>query len=412
MKKLAIIGSGIAGMASAYYLRDAYDIYVFEKDSRVGGHTNTIQLDDPAGPISIDTGFIVHNPNNYPSFVKLIQDLGVETIASDMSFSVYNRNINLQFAGENLGSLFAQRRNIFSPRHLGLLLQANRFNKLAPRHAISGKADVSLGEYLSENGYNEHFMQNFIFPMASAVWSTPRSRINEFHAESFIRFFMNHGFLGLSGGREWRTIAGGSSEYMRKIQAALKNPVRTSTPVHRVKRQGDGVVVQTGNGEATFDKVILATHADQALKLLSDASDLEHATLREFQYSKNIATLHSDSRVMPPLKRIWASWNYKIEHHAEEASSCTIYYMNRLQRLQTKTPYFVSINEIDSLDPEKVFAQIEYDHPIFNKETAAKQKTLSRLNEQGPVYFAGSYFGFGFHEDALASALNVVRALS
>lgn len=412
MKRLAIVGSGIAGMGCAHYLSKHYDVEVFEKLSRTGGHTNTVTVDDPAGPVHIDTGFIVHNPLNYPNLMRLFQELGVETKDADMSFSMQNYQTGLEFSGEGLAGLFAQKRNMFSPRYIRFLLEANRFNKTAPEDAKQGRADMDLAEYLSSQKYSDFFTENFIYPMASAVWSTPSSLITDFHAESFIRFFMNHGFLGLKGGQAWRTVRGGSNEYMKKIIAGLKRPVRSGDAVHSLTRVADGVEIVSNSGTHRFDLAILAGHADESLAVLKDATAQEQAVLSAFKYQPNRAVLHFDERIMPKRRRIWASWNYRSSGAQAGARTSTAYYMNRLQRLDAARNYFVSINEFSDLDPAKVVAAFDYDHPLFNSETVRRQKELPALNQTGPVYFAGSYFGYGFHEDALRSAVDLVRILS
>lgn len=411
MKRLAIVGSGIAGMASAYFLRGRYDIEVFEKDERSGGHTNTVTVDDPAGPLGIDTGFIVHNPANYPGLIALFAELGVETKKSDMSFSMQNYDSGLEFSGEGLSGLFAQKKNLFSPRYLKFLLEANRFNTRAPHDARSGLADTDLRTYLEREGYSDFFTENFIYPMASAVWSTPADLITDFHAESFIRFFMNHGFLGLSGGQEWRTVKGGSNEYMKKIAALLGRPVRTGDPVLSVRRTKGQVEIISKSGKHLFDAVILAGHADESLSVLKDASSFEQSVLSAFQYQRNRALLHRDESVMPSLRRLWASWNYRAGSIESGMQTSTVYYMNRLQRLDSVHHYFVSINEFRPVDPQKVLYSIEYTHPLFNSETVRRQRDIPALNQSGPVYFAGSYHGYGFHEDAFQSARAVAERL-
>ncbi len=408
--KIAVVGSGIAGMGCAYYLRDRFDVEVFEKDGRVGGHTNTVQVADPKGTIGIDTGFIVHNPQNYPKLCALFSELGVSTKKSDMSFSMYSRPEGLQFSGQGLSTLFAQKRNLLRPAYIKFLLQANRFNSTAARDLEAGHADMSLAEYLQKNRYDEYFIHNFIFPMASAVWSTPPELITTFHAASFIRFFVNHGFLGLSGGQEWRTVEGGSCAYMDVLRSRLRRPVRTGKRVISVRRVPDGVLLQLDGEEHRFDRVVLAAHADESLAMLSDATPFERETLSAFQYTTNRATLHFDESVMPPLRKVWSSWNYKSSIADRQIRTATVYYMNRLQRLDAARNYFVSINEIDPVRPDAVLAEFEYRHPVFNSETTKKQAVFGRLNE-GPVYFAGSYAAYGFHEDALRSAAAVAEVI-
>lgn len=417
MERLAIIGSGISALGAAYYLRNQYDITIFEAGSYVGGHTNTVTVDDDGRALPVDTGFIVYNETTYPNLTRLFVELKVKTHESDMSFGMHNMASGLQYSGQNYSTLFARRKSVFSPRHWRFLLQAARFNETAPRDLADGKADLPLGQYLRERGYDEYFIYNFIVPMGSAVWSTPVEKMLDFTAAALIRFFRNHGFLGMHTQLQWRTVTGGSRSYVQKILSAVDCAVRLNEPVQRVQRllnSQAGVRVVTASGAHEFDRVLIATHADQALAMLAEPSALEAELLPAFRYEKNIAALHRDESVMPPLRRIWSSWNYKTRPTADGNSvdSATVYWMNRLQKLPTPNNYFVSINDFEEIQPDKLIRQIEYDHPLFDSRAIALQPRLTELNQQGPIYFAGSYFRYGFHEDGLISGLAVVEQLS
>ncbi|MCR9144825.1 MAG: FAD-dependent oxidoreductase [bacterium] len=414
MKKLAIVGSGISALGAAYYLRDQYEITIFEAGSYVGGHTNTVTVDDGGSPLPVDTGFIVYNETTYPNLTRLFAELDVTTHKSDMSFGMHNLSTGLQYSGQDYSTLFAQRKNIFSPRHWRFLMQASRFNATAPGHLESGAADVPLGQYLEEQGYDEYFIYNFIVPMGSAVWSTPIDKMLDFTAAALIRFFRNHGFLGMHTQLQWRTVTGGSRSYVQKILSATDIEVRLNEAVRNVRRESEGVAVATSRDSYRFDTVLIATHADQALRMLDQPTALEHELLPAFRYEKNRAVLHTDASTMPPLKRVWSSWNYKSRVNSGSGSvdSSTVYWMNRLQNLPTENDYFVSINDFENIAPEATIRAIDYEHPLFDSRAIALQPRLDELNQDGPIYFAGSYFRYGFHEDGLMSGLRVVEKLS
>ncbi|MCB1314570.1 MAG: FAD-dependent oxidoreductase [Leptospiraceae bacterium] len=411
---LGIVGTGISGLGAAYYLRDRFQITLFEKEDRAGGHTHTHHIETPDAAFPVDTGFIVFNHTTYPRLTRLFDELGVESADSDMSFSLYNRNNNLQFCGKSLRHLFAQKRRLFSPRYLHFLWQAHRFNTRAPRHLEAGVLDdgISFERYLEQEGYSDYFKFNFIIPMGSAVWSTPIEKMLQFPARTFIRFFVNHGFLGLDTQLQWRYVRGGSHTYTRKILEQLPDALRLPEAVQSVERtveQGrSGVRVVTTKGRYRFDYVLIAAHADQALAMLSDARPFEREILSAFPYESNRAILHTDAAVMPPLKQVWSAWNYKRDAHER---TTTIYHMNALQKLPTHRDYFVSINEIDPIDPDKIIRIINYEHPLFDTRSIQMQQRLPELNNGGPLFFAGAYFRYGFHEDGLLAALQAVDAI-
>lgn len=403
-KTLAIIGSGISGLGLAYYLMDKYELKIFEKENYAGGHSHTVDVQEDGQVLPVDTGFIVFNKVTYPLLLELFETLKVPYHKSDMSFSFYNEDNNLQYHGSSLSGLFAQRKNLLRPSYYAFLLEINRFNKNAPKHLPELKPNISLKEYLEKEKYSPDFINHFLIPMSSAVWSTPPDLMLGFPAATLIRFFYNHGFLGLNTQYQWYTVTGGSKTYVnllrKEIQKRQGRDVFLNTPVTKVETDGKKVKVFTHKKKEVFDKVVLACHAPEALSLLAKPSPLQKKVLSAFRYQPNLAILHTDETVMPPLKRIWCSWNYK----RKATVTSTVYWMNRLQKLPTEINYFVSINEYRKISPQKIIKKIEYEHPLFDTKAIVEQSNLPKLNEKGPVYFCGAYFRYGFHEDGLWSA--------
>lgn len=414
MKKLAIVGSGVAGLGAAWLLRDKYDITIFEEGKYAGGHTNTLDVPLPQGGTqAVDTGFIVFNEHTYPHLLDLFRQLGVEYANSDMSFGHFNTNTGLQWCSRGLGGLFAQRKNLFSPRYYRFLLEANRFNSQLPKDLEAGRVEGSFGDYLKRNGFSDFFAENYIVPMTAAVWSTPPERMLAFPARTFARFFVNHGFLSLYSGLQWKYVVGGSRSYVKKILAGFKGKLYLESPVVRVEQDPDGVTVHLKGEKQRFDGCLIASHADQTLKMLGNATEQQRELLSQFRYEPNLAVLHSDEKVMPPIRKTWSSWNFKLgKNRNGEMKSTVIYYMNLLQRIPGNIPYFVSLNDISAIDPEKTYARIEYEHPLFDEQTEKAQAELPQLNEDGKIFFSGSYFRYGFHEDAYMSAVQAAEAIS
>lgn len=414
MKKIAIVGSGVAGLGAAWLLREKYDITVFEAGKYPGGHTNTLDVPLPQGGTqAVDTGFIVFNEHTYPHLLELFRQLGVEYADSEMSFAHYNTSTGLQWCSRGLGGLFAQRRNLFSPRYYRFLLEANRFNSQLPKDLQAGRVEGSFRDYLTRNGFSEFFAENYIVPMTAAVWSTPPERMLAFPARTFARFFVNHGFLSLYSGLQWKYVVGGSRSYVKKILAAFRGKLHLETPVVRVEQDADGVTVHLKGEKQRFDACLMASHADQTLKILSNASEQQRRLLSQFRYEPNEAVLHSDESVMPPIRKTWSSWNFKLgKNRNGEMKSTVVYYMNLLQRIPGSVPYFVSLNDIAAIDPEKTYARLEYEHPLFDEQTEIAQAQLPQLNEEGKIFFSGSYFRYGFHEDAYMSAVQAADAIS
>ena len=414
MTRLAIVGSGIAGLGCAHFLQRDFDITVFEQNPYAGGHSNTVSVSEPGTgrSLPVDTGFMVYNRVTYPLLTRLFEVLGVASTPTKMSFSVRHCGSGLEYCGSSLNHLFAQRRNLLRPRFYRMLSAINRFNSEAIAALSDPTAqDVTLDEYVRQRGYGEDFLSLYLAPMSSAVWSTPPELMRSFPAVTLLRFFHNHGFLGLDTQHPWLTVAGGAQAYVRKLTAPWNDKIRLGDPVSSIARGARSAKVTLKSGSVeTFDKVIVASHADQALGLLSDPKPEEFRLLREFKYQHNTATLHTDASVMPRTRLAWASWNYEISA-AGPGGSATYYWMNSLQGVSDRENYFVSINRPESIDPSRVIRTIAYEHPLFNLGAAHAQRDLPHLNAAASgtteTYFAGSYFRYGFHEDALLSAVRL-----
>ena len=420
MTRLAIVGTGIAGLGCAHFLRRDFDITLFEQNAYAGGHSNTVMVEEPLTrlPLPVDTGFMVFNRVTYPLLNRLFDELGVESKPTKMSFSVRHADSGLEYCGSSLNHLFAQRRNLLSPRFYRMLGSIGRFNREAVEALDDpGVQEMTLGEFVARRGYGDDFLRLYLAPMSSAVWSTPPELMNVFPAATLLRFFHNHGFLGLDTQHPWLTVLGGSRAYVEKLSAPWRDRIRLGDGVARVSRSVGGVRVELASGGAeVFDKVILACHADQALALLSDPRPEESRLLGEFAYQRNTATLHTDSSVMPRTRLAWASWNYEISRAGSaDSPTATHYWMNSLQGVSERKDYFVSINRPGSIDPSKVIRTIAYEHPLFNLGAMRAQRGLPGLNEASGAatgtYFAGSYFRYGFHEDAFQSAVQLSGAL-
>lgn len=418
MENIAIVGSGIAGLGCAYLLNERYNITLFEQNGYAGGHSNTVDVDDHGRSAPVDTGFMVFNRQTYPNLCRLFGELQVKPKPTDMSFSVQHRPSGIEFAGSSINHLFAQRRNLFRPRHWRMLQQIHRFNKEAVVALEDGSANgTSLQEFVDRRNYGKDFMDLYLVPMGSAVWSTPPKLMMEFPAATLLRFFHNHGFLGLDTQHPWLTLEGGARTYVTQIRNRLQNPVQLQSKVISVARDSTGVDVQTDDGEShRFDRVIMAAHADQTHAMLKDAEPLERQLISEFKYQHNIATLHTDESFMPQRKLAWSSWNYRVDFdEAGEIQPMTVYWMNQLQGVSDRTNYFVSINGADEIDPSKVIRMIDYEHPIFSLGAMKAQDRLHELNNRGPenrVFFCGAWFKYGFHEDGFTSALECCRGLT
>lgn len=414
MKSLAIIGSGIAGLGAAYLLRNRFDITVFEAGAYAGGHTNTLDIPLADGQTqAVDTGFIVFNEKTYPNLVHLFRELGVAYADSDMSFAQYNTLSGLTWCSKGIRGLFAQKKNLLSPKYFRFLSEANRFNAGLERDLGRGEVYGTFGEYLKRKKFSDFFAENYIIPMTAAVWSTPPGQMLAFPARTFARFFVNHGFLSLYSGLQWKYVVGGSRSYVAKILEKFPGRLLLNTPVKSVEDEGAGVAVTSARGREKFDACLIAAHADQALRILRSPSEDQSRLLSNFRYEKNVAVLHSDESVMQPNRKTWAAWNFKLGKNDQGQHKATVvYYMNLLQRIPQTTKYFVSLNDFSPIAAEKTYARIDYEHPLFDEQTEAAQAHLPRLNESGRIFFSGSYFRYGFHEDAYFSAVNAAEAIA
>jgi predicted NAD/FAD-binding protein len=414
MEKLAIIGTGIAGMGCGHFLHKKYDITLFEQDNYVGGHTNTITIDEDGKTVYIDTGFMVFNFETYPNLCALFNEIKAPVKKTDMSFSVQHVPTGLEYCGSGINGLFAQRKNIFNPKYIKMLMQISRFNSESVKVLDDPQYEnYSLEEYIKAFGYGDDMLWKYLIPMSSAVWSTPMEEMLDFPIVTLVRFFKNHGFLGLNTQHQWYTLHEGSQAYRKLLIAPFKDRIQVNNAVVKVKREAGKALVSTSNGDTQkFDKVVFACHADQALRLLESPTNDESRLLSPFHYQKNIATVHSDESVMPVSKRTWSSWNYRIEEKNGQLIPSTIYWMNSLQNVSEKKNYFVSINAIpESVDEKKILKVIDYEHPLFDVSAMQAQNELHKLNESGPLYFCGSYFKYGFHEDAYKSAVDLCKIL-
>ncbi|MGB0453707.1 MAG: NAD(P)/FAD-dependent oxidoreductase [Bacteriovoracaceae bacterium] len=404
MRKCAIIGTGIAGMSAAYFLKDHFQITLFEKNDYVGGHTNTVDVHDGEKLCPMDTGFMVFNDKTYPNLLKLFNKLNVPCKNTDMSFSVRNEELDLEYNGSNLDGLFAQRKNLLNLKFLRMIKEILKFNGDALNMLSRAEmSELTIGEYIDHLGLSDYFLNNFLIPMSSAVWSTPIEKMKEFPAKSLVRFFHNHGFVGVNTQLQWRTVEGGSREYRNRIIESFKDDIQTSSGVKKVSQKEGFIEVSTANENFQFDKVIIAAHADEALGMLDKPSRFQDEVLSKFSYQKNIATVHTDESVMPKLKKNWSSWNFMMKN--DEAY--TVYYMNRLQGVSEKKNFFVNINGENYVDEKHVINKITYHHPVFDVPAMLAQTKIDELNAQSDLHFTGSYYRYGFHEDALLSSVNL-----
>jgi predicted NAD/FAD-binding protein len=403
MKRVAVIGSGIAGLGAAHELAGRHHVTLFESGHTLGGHAHTVDVTLDGLTHGVDTGFLVFNERTYPRLIKLFAQLEVPTAKSDMSFSVQVKSRGLEWSGSDLNAVFAQRRNLLAPRFLRMLTQILRFNRESTALVQQGRVpDCSLGDYLAQGRYSDELVQWYLLPMAACVWSCPAATMMQYPAATFLQFCHNHGLLqGFEGRPQWMTVRGGSREYVRRIADGIQE-VRTNTPVTAVTHApGAAPAVQTRHGKQSFDAVVLACHSDQALRLLERPSAAQTELLRHLRYQPNTAVLHTDASVLPRAPRAWAAWNYETREDASTQNSavCCHYLINRLQPLPFKRPVVVSLNPIQM--PGEIIAQYEYDHPIFDAAAVQAQSRLPGIQGVDGVWFAGAWAGYGFHEDGL-----------
>jgi predicted NAD/FAD-binding protein len=411
-KSIAVIGAGISGLSAAYLLSRRHRVQLFEKDSRLGGHTNTVVLDRPDGPVALDTGFLVHNQRTYPNLVRLFGELGVATHDSDMSFAVSCRRSGLEYSSRGANGFFAQRRNLLRRSHLALLAEIVRFNREAP--ALLGTADAeghTLGDFLESRHFGEDFTRRYLFPMASAIWSASRDAIRSFPALTLVRFFDNHGLLSLTAQPTWKVVSGGSQTYIPRLIARLPGGIHQAASIDRVRRSEHGVTLTFRDRPSMrFDEVVFACHGDEVLPLLDDPSDRERDVFGGFTTTTNVAWLHTDASVLPVQARARASWNYRLADDPD-ASPTVTYDLNRLQGLTTTEQFCVTLNPDDGIDQGRVLRRFFYRHPLYTRAAIAAQRRWREVSGVNRTHYCGAYWRYGFHEDGLASAIAVAGAL-
>lgn len=407
-QRIAIVGAGVSGLVAAYLLQQHHQVTVFEAGAYIGGHTNTIEVDTPDGPLAVDTGFIVYNERNYPLFTKLLAQLGVRTQPSTMSFSVCDERTGLEYNGSSLAQLFATRRSLLSPAHWRMIRDIMRFNKHAERLHERGTAGT-VEEFVHEHGFSRAFLANYLIPIGASIWSCPSGTFRAFPIRFVIDFLRNHGMLQVGDRPQWRVVEGGSKQYIAPLIEGFREAITLDCPVQRVTRHPDSVEIELHSGERRFfDQVVLACHSDQALRMLDEPSQTEHELLGAFPYQINETVLHTDVSLLPRRRRAWGSWNYRIRADNADAVAIT-YSMNMLQSLDTKEHYCVTLNETDRIDPAKIIRTIRYHHPIFTRERDAAQARHHELIGANRTSCCGAYWGYGFHEDGVRSGVRVAE---
>lgn len=407
-RRVAVIGGGVSGLVSAYLLQRRHEVDLYEANDYIGGHTHTVDVEQEGRRYAVDTGFIVFNERNYPNFTRLLGTLGVGSQPSPMSFSVRVEPEGLEYGSRSLNSLFARRRNLLNPSFRRMVSDIVRFNREAPG-LLEGAADPTLGEYLEANGYSDAFREHHILPMGSALWSAPLDEMSRFPARFFVRFFANHRFLQISGRTPWRVVRGGSRSYVEALIRPFAERVRLSCPVRTVRRIAAGVEVETVGGEPKrYDAVVMASHSDQSLRMLRDPTEAERQVLGAIGYQRNEVVLHTDESVLPRRRRAWASWNYRVDGDSTRRAQVS-YNMNMLQGIEAPETFCVTLNDGGGIDPARILGRYVYHHPHFTIEAVAAQKRLDEINGADRVFYCGAYWGFGFHEDGVNSALEVGR---
>ncbi|NMP31594.1 FAD-dependent oxidoreductase [Thalassotalea sp. M1531] len=409
MKNIAVIGSGIAGMTTAYLLSKKHRVTVFEQNNYIGGHTATIDVEYEGEHLAIDTGFIVFNNKTYPNFLKLLDAIGVGKQETEMSFSVHNQKTGFEYNGHNLDTLFAQRRNLFKPKFWLLIREIIRFNKQCKALYQKGMTDDlrSLGVFLEEHQYSRFFCEHYILPMGAAIWSSSIEEMEQFELRFFIQFFNNHGLLNITDRPQWYVIPGGSKQYIKPLTESFSDNILLNARIKSVSRVDNGVKINFKCGDVRhFDEVIFACHSDQALALLADATADEHKVLGAISYKANSVVLHTDINLLPDRQKAWASWNYQLSGNRSSAASVT-YNMNILQGIHSKHTYCVTLNQDDAIDPSKVIQKFEYYHPVFNLVSMQGQKQRKLICGKQHTHFVGAYWYNGFHEDGVRSAVDV-----
>ena len=412
--RIAIIGAGISGLAAAYYLKKKHQVSVFEVADRIGGHTATVDVSHRGREYAIDTGFIVFNDWTYPNFIELMDELGVDSKPTEMSFSVRCESSGVEYGGNNLNTLFAQRRNLFRPSFHRMIRDILRFNREAINDLEGGHISQSttLGEYLQSNRYSDGFMFQYILPMGCAIWSASTERMIDFPLRFFVQFFKNHGLLSVNNRPQWHVIKGGSRSYLDPLTADFRQSIHTGANISRVRRLGDSVeLIMTDGRVLAFDHVVLACHSDQALTLLGDASMAERKALAAIPYQQNEVVLHTDENLLPRKQVAWSSWNYLLQEKFQERAVLT-YNMNILQGIESETTFCVTLNATESISPASIIGRFNYSHPVFSLDSVEAARQIDVINGNNNTWFAGAYLGNGFHEDGVVSARTVATALN
>jgi predicted NAD/FAD-binding protein len=408
--RIAVVGAGISGLATAWLLGRDHAVTLFEAGDYLGGHSNTVDVTLDGHTCPVDTGFLVFNDRTYPNLVAMFDALGVRSHASDMSFAVSLDEGRLEWAGSNMNTVFAQRANAFSPTFLGMLRDILRFNRAAQSHlALAERSGCSLGDLLTAGQYGQPFRQHYLLPMAAAIWSCATADVLHFPAATFLRFCLNHALLQVRNRPQWRTVDGGARSYVQRIAARLDD-IRLGVAVRAVRRDEDGVSVMTDEGTARFDAIVFATHAPDTLRMLADASPAERDVLGSVRYAPNVAILHTDATLLPRRPRVWSAWNYLGRRHGDaQRAVCVSYLLNQLQPLPFRTPVVVTLNAYRDPAPGTELRRLHYAHPLFDLAAIAAQQRLPALQGEQRTWYAGAWTGYGFHEDGLKSALRVVR---
>ncbi|MGV8959056.1 MAG: NAD(P)/FAD-dependent oxidoreductase [Stenotrophomonas sp.] len=408
--RIAVIGSGISGLASAYLLSRRHQVTLYEANDYLGGHTHTHDIELEGRRLAVDSGFIVHNRQHYPLLTRLFEELGVATQPTTMSFSVQAQASGLEYNATTLDTLFCQRRNLLSPRFLGMVRDLFRFYRQAPALLDMPGPGPDIGQYLAQHGYGDAFRDEHLLPMASALWSSPSQTILQFPARYLVQFMANHQMLQVSDRPQWRVVQGGSASYVRAMRRRWSVSERLICPVQQLRRHAAGVDVVTARGAETYDQVVLACHSDQALRLIEHPTAQETSVLSAMRYQSNDTVLHTDATLLPRNRKAWAAWNAFIPR--EPGAACTVSYcMNLLQGIETAQPLVVTLNRSEAIDPAKVLRRMRYEHPVYSHASVAAQARKAEIQGQQRTWFAGAYWGWGFHEDGMRSAVDVAAAL-
>lgn len=407
-QRIAIIGSGISGLTTAYLLHKSHEITLFEANDYIGGHTHTVKVAQGEQSYDIDTGFIVCNDRNYPNFLKLMDKLNIAMQPTEMSFSVRNNPLGLEYNGHNLNTLFSQRRNLLRPKFYRLIRDILYFNKAAKKAIEEGVAEnITLDTFVNQQSLSDIFKNNYLLPMAAAIWSCSMEQAGEFPLQFFLKFFLNHGLLDIKNRPQWYAVKGGSKTYIDPMTSGFKDQIRLSTPVNSVVRDDSWIEVNHATGKETFDQLVFACHSDQALDLLKNASIEEKAILGELLYQQNDVILHSDASLMPKKSLSWASWNFLAGEQEHNDPTLVTYCMNILQGIASDQPFLVSLNARHKIDPEKIIGEYDYTHPVYSVAGMKAQSRRNEISGVGRIHYCGAYWYNGFHEDGVRSALDI-----